>query len=577
MTFSWENILQILNNNSTEVVFWNQFAHFFGSEPLAFFFSWLHIIQFTIITFSILIITMYLPRKVETLIFLNRIIFFYLILNFLFSILDRSLRVSEEIKHNLFSVNELISIDKIFQEDSFFFQLFYAYGILMLIIFFYGVLDNYFLKNNDDTEFPLIICFLALGAFIIFHIHTLIEFFIAIEIVTLASYICIGYEKKNRFSSYASVQYFILGSLPSGMLILAFSLWYQTVGVVAFEDLDLMFVLFNDINAQSILDFLNYDLNSEINLHSKSHFKDILLPEISNTSTLYTNEIPVSLINDVTIIMGLLLFIFNLFFKLTAAPFHFWAPSVYKNGPTISVTFLSIFLKTMVLFICYKIIIIVFQIFNLIITPIFLICGIFSILVGILGAFSEKMIKPFYVYSSMGHVGFMLIGLSLFTVNGVTATFHYLLIYILSSYLMWFILVYLGNQTKYLVSLKVLNQTHPLIAFIYAILVFSMSGIPPLGGFFIKLDILSSLLESSYFFITYILFIFTVISFFYYLRLNKIIFFDTEKNIVTWKNPVIVSERLLLFSLIFIILFCYVLLVQNPLFIIQTEFSNSLL
>ena len=167
---------------------------------------------------------MYLPRKVETLIFLNRIIFFYLILNFLFSILDRSLRVSEEIKHNLFSVNELISIDKIFQEDSFFFQLFYAYGILMLIIFFYGVLDNYFLKNNDDTEFPLIICFLALGAFIIFHIHTLIEFFIAIEIVTLASYICIGYEKKNRFSSYASVQYFILGSLPSGMLILAFSL-----------------------------------------------------------------------------------------------------------------------------------------------------------------------------------------------------------------------------------------------------------------------------------------------------------------------------------------------------------------
>ena len=577
MTFSWENILQILNNNSTEVVFWNQFAHFFGSEPLAFFFSWLHIIQFTIITFSILIITMYLPRKVETLIFLNRIIFFYLILNFLFSILDRSLRVSEEIKHNLFSVNELISIDKIFQEDSFFFQLFYAYGILMLIIFFYGVLDNYFLKNNDDTEFPLIICFLALGAFIIFHIHTLIEFFIAIEIVTLASYICIGYEKKNRFSSYASVQYFILGSLPSGMLILAFSLWYQTVGVVAFEDLDLMFVLFNDINVQSILDFLNYDLNSAINLHSKSHFKDILLPEISNTSTLYTNEIPVSLIKDVTIIMGLLLFIFNLFFKLTAAPFHFWAPSVYKNGPTISVTFLSIFLKTMVLFICYKIIIIVFQIFNLIITPIFLICGIFSILVGILGAFSEKMIKPFYVYSSMGHVGFMLIGLSLFTVNGVTATFHYLLIYILSSYLMWFILVYLGNETKYLVSLKVLNQTHPLIAFIYAILVFSMSGIPPLGGFFIKLDILSSLLESSYFFITYILFIFTVISFFYYLRLNKIIFFDTEKNIVTWKNPVIVSERLLLFSLIFIILFCYVLLVQNPLFIIQTEFSNSLL
>ena len=577
MTFSWENILQILNNNSTEVVFWNQFAHFFGSEPLAFFFSWLHIIQFTIITFSILIITMYLPRKVETLIFLNRIIFFYLILNFLFSILDRSLRVSEEIKHNLFSVKELISIDKIFQEDSFFFQLFYAYGILMLIIFFYGVLDNYFLKNNDDTEFPLIICFLALGAFIIFHIHTLIEFFIAIEIVTLASYICIGYEKKNRFSSYASVQYFILGSLPSGMLILAFSLWYQTVGVVALEDLDLMFVLFNDINVQSILDFLNYDLNSAINLHSKSHFKDILLPEISNTSTLYTNEIPVSLIKDVTIIMGLLLFIFNLFFKLTAAPFHFWAPSVYKNGPTISVTFLSIFLKTMVLFICYKIIIIVFQIFNLIITPIFLICGIFSILVGILGAFSEKMIKPFYVYSSMGHVGFMLIGLSLFTVNGVTATFHYLLIYILSSYLMWFILVYLGNETKYLVSLKVLNQTHPLIAFIYAILVFSMSGIPPLGGFFIKLDILSSLLESSYFFITYILFIFTVISFFYYLRLNKIIFFDTEKNIVTWKNPVIVSERLLLFSLIFIILFCYVLLVQNPLFIIQTEFSNSLL
>jgi NADH:ubiquinone oxidoreductase subunit 2 (subunit N) len=109
---------------------------------------------------------------------------------------------------------------------------------------------------------------------------------------------------------------------------------------------------------------------------------------------------------------------------------------VYGKAPIASVTFLSIFSKAMVFFFIFKLIFTVFYPFRGILTPLFLFCSVITVLFGMIGAFSEKVIKRFFVYSSMGHVGFMLIGLGLSSLEGASATFHYLPVYILSSFLM---------------------------------------------------------------------------------------------------------------------------------------------
>ena len=132
----------------------------------------------------------------------------------------------------------------------------------------------------------------------------------------------------------------------------------------------------------------------------------------------------------------------------------------------------------------------------------------------------------------------------------------------------------MGRNSIFLISFKELKKSDPILALMLALLVFSMSGIPPLGGFFIKLDILAALLESSRFGINMLLFIFTVASFFYYLRINKIIFFDEVKTFVKRKNVSI--ERFQLLTIFFFILLFYILIVQAPLLVIQSEALASL-
>ena len=130
--------------------------------------------------------------------------------------------------------------------------------MFFVISFFYGTLDRFFIKNGDETEFALLVCFIALGTFFLFHVHNLVEFLLAIETVTLASYVCAGYERQNAQSTFASVQYFILGSIPSGMLILGISLLYGYAGVLTFEDLDLLLYETGSIINNNFLNFL-YD------------------------------------------------------------------------------------------------------------------------------------------------------------------------------------------------------------------------------------------------------------------------------------------------------------------------------
>lgn len=308
-----------------ELNFFNLLPNFLIEELLNFILG-LQLFNFILITVTFLLIISYLPRNIESLIFLHRLGFGYFIFSFILNTIETLSRINED-------NNRIHNFIFYIQSDSTIFHFFLFFIFLILIIFFYGTIDRFLIQNGDELEFPLLIIFISGSALILFYVHTLIEFLLALETLSLASYICVGYERQNRHSTYASVQYFILSSIPSGFLILGVSILYSKLGVLNFEDLDLN--LANNNISKGIY-YFNLSIN-EINacFHFKNKedfsFLNSLIEEDSLPFLEYFsfNQNILELLNvssstrSFIILIGILCILFNFLFKLTAAPFHF--------------------------------------------------------------------------------------------------------------------------------------------------------------------------------------------------------------------------------------------------------------
>lgn len=647
------------------------------------FYNYLEIFQISFIGIFILLIALFFPRRGRFTRFLNKLSFEYVVLVLLFNSYDgvfRSYNLNFAVQHfeskdlrNLFDffkkgnwVDYFNDHASVAQFDLFFTKLFIWFSLIGLAIAFYGLADRFFIANSYDIEFTLLVYLIYIGSVFLFLAHNFFEFLLALEVITLGSYALAAYERKSKFSSYAGVQYFIIGSIPSGLLVLSLALMYKSWGTLAFSDIDVIlnkmysnqaevsvnsfpmkpwflpestldgntmlfkgenagfpggrmsdeeFVLMylmgltelpgpvdndhwksaNGVKYDEIFGFYNYlMLNEEggvklydsqnirtirLNLHDKRKVAEHLLDWYSlfggATGVHSALNNPFVGEKKTEMLFSLSLVVFNLFFKITAAPFNFWAPSVYGKAPVSSTTFLSIYSKLAVVFALIKALWTVFIHFQEIFLGLFLLLGILSILFGMAGAFTEKTTKRFFVYSSMGHVGYLVVALSLSTTSGFAAVFHYLFVYVVSSYLMWFVLIIMGRSRNNLVHLGSLKNIDKWVATAFALLVFSMSGIPPLGGFFIKLDVLVALLETSQFYINFLLLFFSVISFFYYLRLIKIIYFDERKDFI--RDIHISEERLWIVVVLFIMLLFYMFTIHRPLIIMERQALLALL
>ena len=260
--------------------------------------------------------------------------------------------------------------------------------------------------------------------------------------------------------------------------------------------------------------------------------------------------------------IAIFLIIFYILFKLTAAPFHFWAPSIYEGAPLPITIFLSIFSKITMMFLLLKLLTFYFYFLYSDWSFILIFSGIASIIVGIYGAISETRIKRFFVYSSMGHVGFMLLGAAIGGFHGVVATILYLIVYTVTVFIGWIVLFSSNIKITHINQLNGLSIINPSLSFIMAISMLSMSGIPPLGGFFVKFEILYALIESEYYSITFIALILTVISFFYYLRIIKILYFEPLKS---FKLQIKLNKtQSILLTLCFLFLILFTLYFQQP-------------
>lgn len=380
-------------------------------------------------------------------------------------------------------------------------------------------------KINNFEYFALLLCAI-LGLMFVTSSYDLISLYLAIEMQSLCFYVLAASKKDSSFSIEAGLKYFILGSFSSALLLLGMSILYGCTGTTSFENYSLLF-------SEKTEDYL------------------ILVSSIEN---------------------ALICISVAFFFKIGAAPFHMWLPDVYEGSPTsISLFFATI--PKIVLFVAFlRLFQGVFFHFSDLFLALVLIFSIASVLIGSFVALRQKKLKRLLAYSSISHVGYLLLAFSSNSLEGTQSLFFYTLIYMFTSFGLWSVVLTLNTapnfgKSKTLIDLASISTTNPLLGLSAMFALFSLAGIPPLAGFFAKIEIFINALNASLFFACFFAILSSVVSAFYYIRLVKIVYFE---KIDTYFFPPLVNRfgsitlALSSFSLIyFFINPCFLLLLTQ--------------
>lgn len=352
-----------------------------------------------------------------------------------------------------------------------------------IIIFMYTKTFNH-LNNIKLGDYYALCLFSILGMCLLLSSGNLLIFYLSIELMTLPLYVLIVMIKDYDTSQEAAFKYFVLGSVASSFLLFGISLIYGTTGCLLFKDLAYYFT------------------NNTI-------FIDNFFTQC-----------------------GCFLVIVGLVFKLGVAPFHVWVPDVYK-GASVSITlFISTIPKIAIFGIFLKLLQTIFYPFYEMLVPVFIVMVVLSLCIGNLFALVQTNIKRMFAYSSISHIGFVILGLLSYKENvGVSVSLFYLLIYVLTTLGSFsFLLMFCKNMGFELEELKDFSGfgvTQPFMSFILLLLLFSMAGVPPLVGFYTKLLVLTNIVSVGYYYLAVFSVLMTVVGLFYYLRVVKVMFFDT--------------------------------------------------
>ena len=331
-----------------------------------------------------------------------------------------------------------------------------------------------------NIEYPILILCSILGMMVMISSNDLIVFYIGLELQSLSLYVLAAFNRDQIKSSEAGLKYFVLSALSSGLLLYGCSLIYGFSGTTNFD-------------------------------------------QISN---LMNND-------QYGLTFGIVFILVGLAFKISAVPFHMWAPDVYEGSPTSVTLFFAVAPKiaalTVIIRFLYVPFVNVIEQWQLII--IFL--SLASMIFGAVAAIGQKNLKRLIAYSSIGHMGYALAGLCVGTNQGIQSSILYISIYIVMNLGFFSCLFMLKRNNTYFENiddLSGLSKNHPLISLSLMIVLFSLAGIPPLAGFFAKFYIFKAILDQSMYYLAIIGLLTTVIAAFYYLRIIKIMYFDLEKE-----------------------------------------------
>jgi NADH-quinone oxidoreductase subunit N len=329
-------------------------------------------------------------------------------------------------------------------------------------------------------EYPILILSSILGMMVMISSNDLMVFYIGLELQSLALYVLASFNRDQLKSSESGLKYFVLSALSSGLLLYGCSLIYGFSGSTNF-----------DVIANTI---------------SSSHYG---------------------------LTFGIVFVLVGLSFKISAVPFHMWAPDVYEGSPTPVTLFFSIVPKIAALTVFIRFLYIPF--INMIDQwqPILIFISIASMIFGAVAAIGQKNLKRLIAYSSIGHIGYALAGLSVGTNEGLQSSIVYISIYIVMNLGFFSCLLMMKKNDLYfetIEDLSGLSKNHPILSLCFLIVLFSLAGIPPLAGFFAKFYIFKSVIEQSMYFLAIVGLLSTVIAAFYYLRIIKVIYFDEQRE-----------------------------------------------
>ena len=359
----------------------------------------------------------------------------------------------------------------------------------------------------NKIEYPILILSATLGMMIMISSYDLIVFYMGLELQSLSLYVLASFNRDNYRSSEAGLKYFVLGALSSGLLLYGCSLIYGFSGST------------------------NFDLIAQ------------------NMDQLNTGSI-----------FGIVFILVGLAFKVSAVPFHMWAPDVYEGSPTSVTTFFAIVPKVAALAVFIRFLYVPFINVMGQWQMIIIFISLASMILGAVAAIGQTNIKRLMAYSSIGHMGYALAGLATGSNEGIQGTVIYLSIYLLMNLGIFSCIFMMRKKDIFyedIQDLSGLSKNHPVISFCLLVLLFSLAGIPPLAGFFAKFYIFMAVIKAEMYTLAIMGLITTVISAFYYLRIIKIIYFDESKEKFEMDQNFGLRISLALSTIIILVYFIY--------------------
>ncbi len=325
-------------------------------------------------------------------------------------------------------------------------------------------------------EYAILVLLSTLGMMVLISAGDLIMLYLGLELMSLALYVVAASNRDNAKSTEAGLKYFVLGALSSGMLLYGASLVYGFTGTVSFAG----------------------------------------IAAAAKTGS-------------VGIVFGLVFLLAGLCFKVSAVPFHMWTPDVYEGAPTPVTAFFASAPKVAALAVFTRVALTAFPDIVSQWQQIVVFVAIASMALGSFAAIGQKNIKRLMAYSSIGHMGFALVGLAAGTVEGAQGVLVYISIYVamtLGTFAVILTMKRNGQHVETISDFAGLSRTNPLLAFFFAMLLFSLAGIPPLAGFFAKWYVFVAAIKAGLFTLAVVGVLTSVVGAFYYLTIIKVMYFD---------------------------------------------------
>jgi NADH-quinone oxidoreductase subunit N len=352
--------------------------------------------------------------------------------------------------------------------------------LVLLASAFALVLSSHFMRveNIARFEYGVLILLATVGMMMMISANDLISLYVGLELQSLALYVIAAFDRDSARSSEAGLKYFVLGALSSGMLLYGASLIYGTTGSTNFATI---------------------------------------------SQALAGGEAGLGLL------FGLVFLIAGLAFKVSAVPFHMWTPDVYEGSPTPVTAFFAAAPKLAAMALLTRVMLAPFHTITSDWQQIIVFISIASMALGSFAAIGQRNIKRLLAYSSIGHMGFALIGLAAASPDGILGVIIYMMIYMIMTLGTFACVLSMRRQhgaVENVDDLSGLARTHKLMAFVLAMLMFSLAGIPPLAGFFAKYFVFTAAIKANLVTLAVIGVVTSVIGAYYYLRIVKVMYFD---------------------------------------------------